>query len=687
VDTPWLDHLSTTEQLLETLIEGNGTRKRHSIPVTDPLKCMTKRFTIDPYVLGVWLGDGDTRRGYVTIGMEDTEVTLLLKECGEELSQLSDLHYRVEGLSERLRNTGIIGTYRNPKPKRIPQSYLRASVQQRLALLQGIVDSDGYVDDDVEVCWTSKGLVDDLLELLASLGIKAQAHESRATLNGKDCGPRWRVKWVSDLPCARLTRKRAAQKRTGFRGTHSRRYVVAVEPVASVPVKCVQVDSPSHLYLAGQGMIPTHNSDALLMSALQYVDVPGYSALILRRTWPDLNAPGAILDRARTWFNDTDAQSKDGGRMWEFPNGGRIHFGYMQYHRDKYKFQSAEYQFIGFDELTHFEENMYKYMFSRNRRPDVSCLNCRTNVRRYVYGDGTSRWKHTSAYGRMNCKKCIPDPAVVAQYTPSVKNGMTLFDVPLRMRSATNPGGIGHQWVKERFVDPRTKVDGAIFVPARLTDNPSLDQESYRESLQHLMPIDRERLLNGDWDVQEEGDFFARHLFNSVDSGPNTRDRVRYWDMAATQGGGDYTVGALLSHHEGRWCIEDIVRFQSSPPETERVIFQTAMADRVEHGHIQIVMEEEPGSAGKTAISHYQRNILPGFPFRGNRSTGDKTLRAKPLASAAHAGNVDMVAGSWNRDFLDEASLFPNGQHDDQIDACGGAMEALAFGRRSRLLA
>lgn len=676
----------TTEELAMSLVTATGRRK-WAVNTPAPIKGVTQEYVIDPYVFGLWIGDGDTRRGYVTIGQQDKDLIWHLEQCGEEVTQLStDLHYRVEGLSERLRQIGVLGTYRAPKPKHIPQEYLRGDVEQRRALLQGIVDSDGHVDDDIEVCWTSLDLTHGLLELLHSLGIKATMNESRATLDGKDCGPRYRVKWVTEIQSARLERKLLRQKRAGFRGTHNKRYIVSVAAVPSVPVQCVKVSGLTSIFLAGKDMVPTHNSDALLMSALQYVDVPGYSALILRRTWPDLNAPGAILDRARTWFNDTDAQSKDGGRMWEFPKGGRIHFGYMQYHRDKYKFQSAEYQFIGFDELTHFEENMYRYMFSRNRRPDVSCLNCRTNVRRYTYADGTSRWKHTSAYGKLNCKKCLPDPAVVAQYSPSVKNGMTLFDVPLRMRSATNPGGIGHQWVKERFVDPRTKIDGAIFVPARLTDNPSLDQESYRESLQHLTPIDRERLLNGDWDVQEEGDFFARHLFNSVDQGPNTRDRCRFWDMAATQGGGDYTVGALLAHHEGRWCIEDIVRFQSSPPETERIIFQTAMADRVEHGHIQIVMEEEPGSAGKTAISHYQRNILPGFPFRGNRTTGDKTTRAKPLSSAAHAGNVDMVAATWNRDFLDEASLFPNGAHDDCIDACSGAMDALAFSRRSRLL-
>lgn len=424
-------------------------------------------------------------------------------------------------------------------------------------------------------------------------------------------------------------------------------------------------------------------SDALLMAALQYVDVPGYSALILRRTWPDLNAPGAILDRTRTWLSNTDAHQKDGGRIWEFPGGGRIQFGYMQHDKDKYKFQSAEYQFIGFDELTHFEEGLYTYMFSRNRRPEISCMNCSTSVRRYKDKTGSVYWKHSTQWGRKKCNKVYPDPATLEQYAPSEQDGLTLFDVPLRMRSATNPGGVGHLWVRERFIDARTKIDSAVFVPARLTDNPSLDQESYRESLSHLLPIDRERLLNGDWDVQEEGDYFARHLFNPVAVAPARGQVCRFWDMAATVNG-DWTVGGLLKHtQEGRWVIEDIQRFRGHPHEVEQRIYQTAMLDGT---RVPIRMEQEPGSAGVNNISHYRRNILAGFNFDGVRSTGDKETRAYPFASAVQAGNVDIVVGDWNRDFLDEAALFPNGQNDDQIDAVSGAMGVLAFGQRSRLI-
>lgn len=415
-------------------------------------------------------------------------------------------------------------------------------------------------------------------------------------------------------------------------------------------------------------------SDALLMAALQYVDVPGYNALLLRRTWPDLSLPGAIMDRARTWLDDTDARPRDGGRIWVFPSGARLTFGYLQYDKDKYRYQSAEFQFIGFDELTQFQQPTYEYMFSRIRRPSLVCLRCKKTVRKY-----SGQWKHTSSSNP--CDNILPDPKVLHQYGPA-KDGMTLFDVPLRMRSATNPGGIGHQWVREHFIDPVTKKESAIFIPASLTDNPSLDQESYRKNLEHLNPVDRERLMNGDWDVMEEGAYFQRHWFKFLTERPREGKWVRYWDVAATTDG-DWTAGALVGlMPDGTWVIADVRRMRGTPREVERFVQATALEDGRE---VAIRMEQEPGSSGVMQIDYYRRNILVGFDFRADKKTGSKETRANPVSSAAEAGNVYIVSGQWNRDFLDEISLFPFGAHDDQVDSFTGAFYVLAS-RKARIL-
>lgn len=426
-------------------------------------------------------------------------------------------------------------------------------------------------------------------------------------------------------------------------------------------------------------------SDWLLMAALQYVDVPHYSALILRKTWPDLNAPGAILDRAKTWFADLPVRMHDEGRYWSFPSGATLQFGTLQYDKDVAKYQSAEYQFIGFDELTHWREEPYKFMFSRIRKPQIQCLTCSTSMWRKRKSVGTVEFRHTSGEYEKKCPHKRPDPRPIAQYGPAA-DGTTLFDVPLRMRAASNPGGVGHLWVRSHFIDPKTRSKDATFIPSLISDNPSLNQEEYRQTLMHLNPVARERMLNGDWDVSEAGGFFDRNSFPFVDVVPEpVKERVRYWDLAATvTTQSDWTVGALVSIGvSGRWYIENIVRGRWFPADVERTIATVASQDG---RHVKIRMEQEPGSSGVNNISHYRRKIVPGYNFDGVRPTGPKEVRAGSLSSQAEAGNVALVRGQWNSDFLDEAQLFPNGEHDDQIDACVGGFDVINFGRRTKII-
>jgi predicted phage terminase large subunit-like protein len=433
------------------------------------------------------------------------------------------------------------------------------------------------------------------------------------------------------------------------------------------------------------GSAGSGKSDALLLAAAQYVDVPGYSALILRRSWTDLVLPGAIMDRAISWWSNTDAKKRDGGRLWEFPSGARIQFGYLQTDADKYRYQGAEFTFIGFDELTQFPEEQYLYLFSRLRKPQLSCLNCGSAIKIWPGYEGERHFSHANVDAW--CDNAFPDPAVLNQYGPA-SDGTTLFDVPLRVRGCTNPGGIHGRWVKERFIDPRTKEPDSLFIPAKLADNPSLNKEEYAQSLSYLNPVERARLLEGDWNIEEEGLMFQRHWFNSIDTYPTNRKRiVRYWDLAASKDKGDYTAGARVSLlSDGRWVIEDVIRFRKLPFEVEKIIARVAELDGP---GVPIRMEQEPGSSGKSLVDHYTRNVLVGYDFKGERSTGPKEARAAIVAAAAQNGNVALVtAGGWNRDFLDEVSVFPTkGVHDDQVDAVSGAFGCIRDSRRIRIIA
>lgn len=451
------------------------------------------------------------------------------------------------------------------------------------------------------------------------------------------------------------------------------------------PTQQVFLSLNSHREVLFGGAAGGGKSDALLMAALQYVDVPGYAALLLRKTWPDLVLPGAIMDRARQWLEDTPARPKDGGRVWLFPSGARIQFGYLQHDAQKFRYQSAEFQFIGFDELTQWrEEATYDYLFSRLRKPAIACLNCGKTLFRYRIANGTTRYNHTNRLTR--CTGIFADPKTLAQY-PEASDGTSVFDVPLRMRSATNPGGVGNGWVKTRFIDKKTRREKALFIPSKLIDNPSIDRDVYRESLSYLNDVDRARLEDGDWDVTEAGEYFYRADFEFIDSIPgNIAQFVRFWDMAASERkGADWTVGTLVGLTDnGTIAICDVVRVQKHPNITEKILFNTAVADGLD---VSIRSEMEPGSSGMTVVDHYRRNVFPGFNYDGIRATGSKEGRATAYSSYVKGKKVQVVKAKWNREWLNEHEQFPNGAHDDQVDSAASGFNFLMFGRRARLIA
>ncbi len=228
-------------------------------------------------------------------------------------------------------------------------------------------------------------------------------------------------------------------------------------------------------------------SVALLMGALQFAHVPGYAALILRKDTQRLALAGGLIPRSHEWLTNTDARWNEARRRWTFPNEkgppATVTFGYLAKPDDKYRYLSSEFQYIAFDELTELTEEDYLYLFSRLRKPKA-------------------------------------------------------LAVPLRIRSASNPGNIGHDWVKRRFIEgSEIGVQGSVpslsdlnpepqpphpdrrFIPSFLTDNPHLAADEYRQSLLHLPPLTRERLLNGDWSVQERGVFRADWIRYHVVSG------------------------------------------------------------------------------------------------------------------------------------------------------------------------
>lgn len=248
-------------------LAGRTSNRKPMIAAANALHLPERELPIDPYVLGVWLGDGNSRNAVVTTADDEVLKELVRIEGqanvyssnsrGAASSYRIGPHFRqgdakASTLQARLRSLGLL------RNKHVPIEYLRASQEQRRALLQGLVDTDGFIaaDGQVEFCSKRRRLAEDVKELVASLGHKASIVSGSAMCNGKDCGTKYRVMFYM-AGAARLTRK-AERSRHGKRAF--RRYI-SVDECGVADTVCIQVDSPSHMFLCGRSMLPTHNSE------------------------------------------------------------------------------------------------------------------------------------------------------------------------------------------------------------------------------------------------------------------------------------------------------------------------------------------------------------------------------------------------------------------------------------------
>ena len=401
-------------------------------------------------------------------------------------------------------------------------------------------------------------------------------------------------------------------------------------------------------------------SDALVAGALRYVHRPKYCGIIFRRHFPDLER--TLVPRTLALYPHAGGTYRAGDHTWVFPSGARILLAHLKDDAAALAHKSAEYQFIAFDELTSFTRYQYTFLLSRGRTTDP--------------------------------------------------------EIPIRIRAGTNPGDIGHDWVRARWapwLDTRPEYTGLraasgqvlhylpggddkgdtyvpagtpkaltrAFFPAFATDNPDLmvNDPGYVDRLDALDRVAREQMKHGDWAVKPgKGEYFQRGWWKYLDSAPPRSARrraVRSWDLAATVDG-DWTVGALQLDTptlETPFVIEDVVRFRGTPHTVHAKLLATAESD----GHeVEIILPIDPGQAGLDQAESFKR-LLRGYILKFVRPTGDKTLRARPHSSAVENGLVALVRGPWNGVWVEEHQDFPTkGVPDDCIDSGSQGFNELA---------
>jgi predicted phage terminase large subunit-like protein len=411
----------------------------------------------------------------------------------------------------------------------------------------------------------------------------------------------------------------------------------------------------------------------LILEPLRHATrVANFTAVFFRRSTPQITNPGGLWDESQEFYPRVGGTPHVGMREWRWPRGGKIKFSHLQFDSTVYDWQGAQIALICFDELTHFTAHQFFYMVSRNR----STCGVRPYIRATCNPDADS-WVAGFLAWWINPETGLPIPerAGVLRYYVRVAEKTIWADRPEELvQYLPQPEDLPPS------VEPPRPIS-VTFIPATVFNNPILLRANpeYYAWLLSLPTLERERLLGGNWKIRPAaGLYFKREWCAIVDGVPADLDVVRYWDLAATEktelNDPDWTVGIKLGRDKngGYWLL-DMMRTRANPGDVERLLLNTAEQDG---NRVRIGFGQDPGQAGKSQALHLVR-ALSAYTARGAPESGDKLTRFGPFSSQCRAGNVKIRRGAWNEELFRVLEGFPDLAHDDEVDACSGALEML----------
>ena len=408
-----------------------------------------------------------------------------------------------------------------------------------------------------------------------------------------------------------------------------------------------------------------------MLSPLRYKNVKGFGCTIFRKNYNQIFSQGGLWDEAQRMFQGLrGAQRKISDGSWTFndANGdpmGKVSFAHIEREEELENWQGAQICEIGFDELTHFSEEMFFYMLSRNR----SMCGVKPFMRATCNPDADS-WvaKFIEWWIDQDTGYPIPERSGVIRWMMRRDEVITWADTKEEL------------W--ERF-DLKTKEErdepkSVTFIMSSVYDNQELLKidPGYLANLKALSLIQRERLLKGNWKIRAAaGLYFKRTQVGDILSimPQDVVQWVRCWDLAATEktekGDPAYTAGVLIGKRKnGRYIVADVINKQMSASDVRKTIKLTAQSDRAAYKRVRIRLPQDPGQAGKEQAQSYIK-FLSGFDVTAVLESGSKESRAEPMAAQWQAGNFDIMYGDWNEVFLTQLENFPDGNFKDMVDA------------------
>jgi predicted phage terminase large subunit-like protein len=436
-------------------------------------------------------------------------------------------------------------------------------------------------------------------------------------------------------------------------------------------------DGPQMDFLASKADIAIYGGAAgggktwaLLIEPVRHIANGQFGAVFFRRTLVQVRHEGGLWDESVKLYLGAGGVPKEHGLEWRFPSGASISFAHLEHDKTVFDWQGSQIPLICFDELTHFSSKQFWYMVSRNR----SMCGVRPYIRATCNPDADSWVAEFIAWWiDPDTGFAIPERAGVLRWF--VRDGEAFI-------WANQPDALaGYTMSDEEGRVVPIPPKSVTFIPARLTDNKALmaANPDYQANLLALPPVERERLLSGNWKIRPAaGLLFKREWCEVVDALPADLKIIRGWDLAATpktaENDPEWTAGTKIGHSSstGYYYVIDHKRLRDTAAKVEELVRHTASADG---RSVTIALPEDPGQAGKSQV-HYLTQKLAGYPIQWGRVSGDKEVRFRPFSAQAQVGNVKVLRNAWNDAWWGALEAFPGGAHDDDVDSTSEAFNA-----------
>ena len=581
--------IRTTREIAASLVDRNGALM-HAVSVAGPIAAPTMPLPIEPYLFGLWLGDGISRAPSIGMLADDwQELSVFVPPSTTDTLDTAAPRKRpflTKRFAHILKSLRTLGVFAN---KHIPPIYLRACYADRLSLLQGILDTDGSCaqDGQISIGLSNERLARDVHELVSSLGAKTSLRMKRIKRPAKDS---WQMQFSASFVAFRLQRKARLQRLMSVPRT-SRRYIVRATPVRSVPMCCIKVANDDGIYLVGRSFIPTHNTDLLIGLAA----TAHRNSVIFRRETTQFAGAEGMIERSRAIVG-IRGDFNGSTRVWRNIDGFRsIEFGAVSNEKDRDKWRGRPHDLKAFDELPQFSESLYRFLIGWLR---TSVPGQRTRVVSTGNPPDTEEGQWVIKYWGPWLDKSHPNPA-----DPGELRYFAVVDGKDVERPDGEPFWSTDRDGKRELIRPRSRT----FIPARVEDNPYYMNTGYVDVLNALPEPLRSQMRHGNFQAQG-----TDHPWQVIPSAWVTAAQER-WAARYTDDHGPLTaVGAdpsrggsdmfSVAKRRGAWIDPLVKHSPKEAPTGDRgasLIFGDVGGDR--HGPIQV---DVIGTAGGSVYDH-----------------------------------------------------------------------------------